>query len=264
MERKKGFKKNRKKRFKLKKKKPVLKQKGFWRAFFCCSFLGILFYFFVFSEFFQVKEIEVFGNAKSSSDELREIVFTEIETKLLFSTKTIWLAKLNKTESKILQEFPQIQSVELKWKLPDKLILEIKERMSVVVFCQDSGSCFKVDDQGVAFEYAQEENALVVYFQKSDIFLGEKIIDENDLKSILEIQRAFKQEIELEITRLSLRDKELIVKTSYGFEIYFDLNADIESQLFNLTLALKEKISLEQREVLEYIDLRFGNKVYFK
>lgn len=57
--------------------------------------------------------------------------------------------------------------------------------------------------------------------------------------------------------------KELYAKTDKGYEIYFDLNEDINKQLENLYILDKEKID-DNHKPLHYIDLRFGEKVYLK
>ena len=52
--------------------------------------------------------------------------------------------------------------------------------------------------------------------------------------------------------------------TDKNFKVIFSLDNNVEDQILNLDLVLKEKISQEDLVGLEYIDLRFGNKVYFK
>jgi len=49
-----------------------------------------------------------------------------------------------------------------------------------------------------------------------------------------------------------------------GWEIYFDLAGDVQWQLTKLRAVLSEKIPLEKREDLGYIELRFGNFAPFK
>jgi len=58
-------------------------------------------------------------------------------------------------------------------------------------------------------------------------------------------------------------DTKITVKTKEGFLIYLTTEDTIENQIENLKIVLKEKIG-ENRVNLQYIDLRFGDKVYFK
>jgi len=73
-----------------------------------------------------------------------------------------------------------------------------------------------------------------------------------------------KQKLELGIEKfILLGQKRLDVKTTEGWEIYFDLAGDINLSLTKLSLLFDEEISQEARESLQYIDLRFS-KVYYK
>lgn len=56
--------------------------------------------------------------------------------------------------------------------------------------------------------------------------------------------------------------KDIEVTTNEGWKIYLTLYLDFDQQINNLNLVLKEKLT--QRENLEYIDVRFTDRVYFK
>jgi len=69
----------------------------------------------------------------------------------------------------------------------------------------------------------------------------------------------------LKILEVSIISEErLNAKTSEGWEIYFNLEGDINWQLTKLGAVLEKEIPPEKRENLEYIDLRFGNFAPFK
>lgn len=59
----------------------------------------------------------------------------------------------------------------------------------------------------------------------------------------------------------SLTSGEVRVHTTEGFAVYLTIQDDPDRQLTNLNLVLREKV--KDRRV-QYIDLRFGNKVYIK
>ena len=52
------------------------------------------------------------------------------------------------------------------------------------------------------------------------------------------------------------------VKTGLGYRILFDASGDIDGQANHLEVLLRETIN--NPEQLDYIDLRFGDHVYFK
>ncbi|MDA2936568.1 hypothetical protein MYX06_05105 [Patescibacteria group bacterium AH-259-L05] len=55
---------------------------------------------------------------------------------------------------------------------------------------------------------------------------------------------------------------EMEMTTTEGWQIFINSEVDFTKQLSNLELILKEKIS--QRELLQYVDLRFGKKIFYK
>jgi hypothetical protein len=50
--------------------------------------------------------------------------------------------------------------------------------------------------------------------------------------------------------------------TSEGWSMTFDINSDIVESINNLKLVLSQKI--KDRKKLHYIDLRFGNKIFYQ
>ncbi len=62
---------------------------------------------------------------------------------------------------------------------------------------------------------------------------------------------------------LLLKSSRLNVKTNQEYLIYLDISQDIENQISSLDLILKTTLK-GKTEGLEYIDLRFENKVYYK
>ena len=60
---------------------------------------------------------------------------------------------------------------------------------------------------------------------------------------------------------LIVSEKRIDVETMEEWNIYFNPKKDLDWQLEEFGILLKEKISLKNRENLEYIDLRF-EKIY--
>ncbi|MBL7156516.1 MAG: FtsQ-type POTRA domain-containing protein [Candidatus Pacebacteria bacterium] len=260
----------------IKKRKSFLKRKSFWIFVFSFLLGGAFVYALFFSGIFQVKEIKVSGNQKVLSEKLYDFIEPQVEKNLIVSkVKNIFLINAKNIENNILKSFSEIGQASLKRKFPNTLILEIIERKTLAIFCsilkqesEDSNvnNCFRVDNNGIAFERADanENQDLTVYFEKNNISLGEKVINEKNLQAISDIKKGLKEKLQININSFSILEEKLNVITSQGYEIFFNLQNNISDQIFNLELVLKEKISQEDMKNLEYIDLRFGNKVYFR
>lgn len=245
-----------KKSFKTKKKKSVIKNKFFWLFCLIAASSGGIIYFFLFSSVFQIEKIQVFGNKKSSSEEIIKIIST--------AQKNIFLANLDEITKNILEKYPQIAKIDLKRKFPDGLAIQIEERTAAAVFCQsiiEEENCYFIDKEGVIFEEVIElspETLKIKSESLGDYELGKSIIEKEKIEQILKINSKLKNDLEVPIEEFFLDSEEkLNIKTYDGWEIYFNPKENLDWQLTELDIILKERIPPEKRRNLEYIDLRF-------
>jgi cell division septal protein FtsQ len=221
---------------------------------------------FCFYSFFQIKEIEISGNQKVSTEDIRNSVEANIPKKiLLFNSRSIFLVNLEKIEKELLGSFSQINMVIFDRNFPRKLIISIEERKPVAI-AEKGGDDFFLDDKGIIFEEVFERSSWLVIKDQdfNQVELGERMIEEEKLTLILEIKSELKESgIRINLAEV-INHQRVNVKTLEGWEIYFNLEDDIAQQVFNLITVLKEKIPSEKRGNLEYIDLRFGNQIYYK
>ena len=108
-------------------------------------------YFLFFSPFFLIKEISVSGNEMTSTDGIKNAVYSEINTPVLefLPGNNLLFGRNDKIKANLLAKFPQIESVKVIRKLPDKMTLEIKEKNPVLLWCR-TNSCYYLDEKGTA------------------------------------------------------------------------------------------------------------------
>lgn len=254
--------------YRIKRKRSILKSRFFWLGFLFLVFVATIFYFFVFSSFFQVKRIIISGNERVLEEEIVAIVEDNLEKKILFfPTKSIFLINLNKVKKDVLNNFPQIAEIEIGRGFPDALNIIVVERLAMAVFCKME-DCFLLDNEGVIFEETQLEGDLIKIIDKQKIdgtaVLGEKVIEKDYLEKILKIQKNLSEELKIGTKGFLVFSERLNVKTADGWEIYFDPKGDSNWQITKLGLVLKEKIPPENRKDLEYIELRFGDLATYR
>lgn len=271
---------NYRKPYKAKKKKSILKNRFLWLGILILAIFSGIFYLICFHSFFQIKVIEISGNEKVSTESLENLLNEKISQKFLFlPSQSIFLTHFNEIKKEILRDFPQVSETELKRKLPHTLLLQIKEREPVALFCQ-ADKMFFVDKEGIIFE-SLDLNMTKQGFPTlkkevdGEINLGEKIIEEEQLAKILEVESKLKNQLKIltEEERSSfstfvdtlvieeilvVSEIRLDVKTSEGFKIYFNFKEDLDWQLTKLRAVLEEEVPPEKRKDLEYIDVRFG------
>jgi cell division protein FtsQ len=235
-------------------------------------FCGGIFYLICFASIFQIKEIKISGNEKIPSENISSLVEEKTIKKFLFlESRSIFLANFKEMKKNILEKFPQIWQVSLKRGFPNTIFIQIEERKPVAIFCQDENN-FLIDKEGIIFEKLNNiENPVNIGYPtvrlqnltlKGNLNLGEKAIEKELLSKILEINSKLNENLKIQIVEASIVSEErLNVKTSEGWEVYFNLKEDLNWQLTKLSLVLKERIPPEKRGNLKYIDLRFG-KIY--
>ena len=256
-------------------KTPFIRKPFFWFSFVFLAFILGGSYLFIFAERFQITEIQVHGNKTVSTEDLEDIVLNTINRVILGKNfKTIFLVRKNEINKEILNKFPEIEDLKTKKDFPNTLILEIRERKPFAVFCTEEQQipeqCFILDKNGVIFEIQEHpnslDNTLIIRFSENEkeFSLGQEIIKKELLDLILKIRNNQKENDQPDITEvIFFLPQRLNVKTTEGWQIYFNLESDIDLQITKLNLLLKELIPFEDRENLEYIDLRF-TRAYYK
>ena len=222
-----------------------------------------------FLNFFQIKQIKISGNQKVVKENLETIIKGLIEKKILFfPSKSIFLINSDQVKKQILIAFPLISSIDFKKELPDSLILEIEERKRVAVFVQNDKNFF-IDKQGVIFEEIPKTECKTFKLKNlilnESLDLGNKVIDTAKISQIFNIKSDLRSSLGI------ITDEVVIVSeqrfnftTADGWDIYFNPQNNIDWQIVKLKEVLEQEIPNENRGLLEYIELRFGNFAPYK
>lgn len=256
------------KKYRQKNKIHFLRSRFFWFGILFLLLLSSLFYFFIFSSVFQISTVQISGSKRIPAESIKNYLNSRLGKNIFsFQSKSIFLVNLKSLEKESLKEFPAISSIFLKRKLPDKVVVQITEREAIGNWCFQE-EYYLIDKEGIAFEKGKDDKKLIITpeFNAISVNLGESVVDKGIVQGIIDINRELRDSSKLDIAAFSLagENHKLTVKIKDGWEIYFDPQKKLQDQLFNLTLVLKEKIPQERLGDLEYIDLRFGSKVYFK
>lgn len=266
---------------KIKPKKSIFKRPIFWIIFFISILAVSVFYFLFFYPGFYAKHILISGNNKIDSGEIKNIISGGIGKKIIsigqwnLISNSIFFIDLENIEKKVITGFPEIEIFKIKKKYPQTLIAEITERQPFAVFCQQNASqkppddCFFIDKTGVIFEYLQilpADNFVVRQtLNQKESYAGERAIPKDIMESILKIEKNLKDSFNIKITEALISSPlRLNIKTSENWEIYFDLNSDINLQIAKINSLLSEEVSESARKNLQYVDLRFKDKAYYK
>lgn len=268
------------KALRIKPKKPIHKKKWFWALFLLSAlFLSVL-YFIFFYQGFNAKNILIYGNKKIKDKDIKSLIDSNIETTVLnfwgvaFKTKNIFFINSGKITKKILSDFPVAENASVNKIPPQTIEIEIIERIPVGAYCRNNDiaeDCFLIDKNGVIFEELLEKTNGVAVIKKipaqENIEIGSVLIDANITKAISDIKNALEDNLKIGLKEVNIVNPErLNVKTGENFEIYFNLSmeANINAQLTKLNLLLNNTIKPDEMASLEYIDLRFQDRIFYK
>ncbi len=259
----------------IKKKQPFFKKKYFFPTFFGFVFSILTIYLLVFSSFFQIEEITITGNEKISKENLLNLIENKVQkTIMFFSTKSIFLANINEIQKTALNTFPQMLELEINKSFPKNLNVIVIERFGVAVFCQDiqkdeqlTEKCFLLDQKGIVFEPALNNVEFLRIKKpnlKTELKLGERGLEEDLFSKILKTFSVL-QSLEIQTEKfLIVSDERINILTAENWEIYLNPQKDLNWQLTKLEALLKEQVPLENRNQLDYVELRFGDLAPFK
>ena len=249
----------------LRKKKKRLK--SFFYFFSGLVFLFFLIWLLVFSDFFQVKEIRVFLTQKDKNLENKIINCADslIPKKILFwQTRSIFLISSQGIKKNILDNFCYLEDLEIQKKYPKTLILKGKIRKKDFVFCDNFNNCFFADNFGILFERKGTVSfpVLTLPLEKEKSFsLCQQLPIVDYLPKLLKIKNQIEEGLKIPLFEIKYFFPEKVVfVTKEGWQIYFNLDKEIDWQLTKLDTVLKERLKdFESRKNLWYIDVRFGN-----
>lgn len=251
-----------------------LKRKRFIRKL-VLVFSILFFVFFSAAAFFyipylKIQKISIEGNSSLSTEKILAEVsgYLNSKTLFIFPRNNILILPKETIINNLLSRFLRIGEVSLEKNFPDSISIKIKERKQEALFCLVQ-ECAFIDEGGFVFEKAP-------YFS-GDVYL--KFFDERDVgnrvsdKKQLLLENQFKKLIEFRdlVSRENIKISKIILKKEGIYEIHTDegwyvlLNEQNEPKISyeNLKVALDSKIQ-GNRQKLEYIDLRFGSKVFYK
>lgn len=259
---------------KLRRKRLILKAVVFGVAF-IAVFAGIVAFFRI--PYLQVNKIEIIGNNFIVESDLIEKVREKLNGKYLwlFPKANIFLIPKDEILAELPEEFKRIKKIIIDKKYFDTLVIKLEERDNPVLFCKKE-DCAYSDENGFVFEKAPYFSGAVflklIDQRNSDDdenektiekYLGLNLMAENEFDKILEFVKLMGKTAG-GVSEVILK-KENIYEfyTQEGWKIILNDKNEPKSAYLNLVTALESNVK-DKRTKLDYIDLRLGNKVYFK
>lgn len=246
----------------------------------CCVLVGFGIIAMFSSKRFEIQNIEITGIEHIDVNEIENLVCSYLESSsLLFWKKSnVFLFDASELSEAISTQFT-FADVQTSTS-GQNLYLSITERTSNLLW-QVGDDYYVVDLEGVVVrQLSQQEIDLIhnsentgeliedlpIFLDKNNIpiSVGDSVLTESEIQGTFQFhQYLLGQSLSCTQTVFDrLAGKWVSVDTDKGFQILFDPTGDVEQQAARLKVLMEKEI--QESESLEYIDLRFGDHVYYQ
>lgn len=152
------------------------------------------------------------------------------------------------------------------------LVITVKERSPDVLWCANNAAtstCLYVAKDGVAYEAAPMlSGSTLMRFVVSSTSpsVGATLLSEHDRSLLIEIARIIEKRHHFQVARIEYTaDKDAVLYLSRGGRLLLSTDGNLEDTYSNLASVLtSEKYSSLAPGHFEYLDLRFGNKIFLE
>lgn len=261
-------------------KKRVLRLKIYFSIILILLISGLIVYFLFFSNYSEIKDIrisKITDYQLISEQELTEMIDSLIKKRgLIFSQKNILIFNTDNLREIMIND-SRINVFDIKKDWPNTLIIKIAESKPVALLISfaNTKNCCYLNSQGQVIYVSTdidfttlnkaENEVLPIFYDKTKINLTDPIYIEL-LKNILNLINSDILSLnEIKTDLVTITEKggifEVEIITQEKWRILINSEADFDEQIKNLTIILKQEI--EDRNDLNYIDLKFGKIIWY-
>lgn len=241
-----------------------------WKMLAVLFGLVFVFCFIFYSPLLRVDNVSISGTEHFSPDSISDVVYQELgKARFLLLPGNHWLLIHEERIMDALYTQFVFDSVQME-RVNRTLEVTVKERVSTLVW-QTQTHSYYVDLTGTIIREIPDVSTdtvftYPVYVDSHDLpaAIGQKVLTETMIQGTINfLTIAEEKGIELDhFQHENQEDSWLSVRTGDGYWVLFDPEQDIAQQVENLEAVLKD--SIEAPGMIQYIDLRFGDHVYYK
>lgn len=235
--------------------------------------IGALIWFFCAAPLWRLHDIKVEGLTRFSAGELEQKIWEQAGKRrsLIFHQNNLLLFNDNEVTANILAAY-NFADLKIEKKLFHTLIVKVSERPYAFIF-QQGNNFFYASPEAYVIREAQvseEDKSRYLILENRDgsdlLGDGNQIkLPEGYLTFLISLGNALGSRPELKVDRFIIDHEYNTIKVKFneGPLVYFSTYLDPGEQIERLLLVKKEKIK-DNFKQLDHIDLRYGDKIYYK
>lgn len=221
----------------------------------------VVLYFFIYADLWKIKKIEILEAKHTDINLLKSDIDNILNQKIFFiiPNNHILLISSNKIEKYILDNYPSVEKVDINKNTDREIIITIKDRKALGVWCDQN--CFFFDDEGILFKESFRFTGAVFTKWTKIASTTSNFYEKAPCLDICINQDFIKFLTNNKVSKIVIDENEdLKMYTEYGFYIKSLNNASTTMRNINI-FSNQYKENLNN---LEYLDVRFEDKIYYK
>lgn len=231
----------------------------------------ILAWFIFFSYFFKIKQIEASGSGKISSEEISSIAWEQTKKSrfLMGGQDNFFLFKKSELAATLKQKY-NFKDIKITKSLFNKIKINLEEKNYNLIW-KEGDSYFFINEDGdvvynASFNEVSNINLPIIENLSQNFINGNKTAFAPKYLSYVLKLNGKMAENNFEVEKFVLDSNANTVKVKFKPSqvlIYFNIDEDLDSQIKKLTVLINESLK-DSYKNKNYIDLRYGDKVYYK
>lgn len=223
--------------------------------------------------FLSISEIQVKGLQSASTQAVINEINSSIHGNyaLIIPKKNIFFYPKDEIKTELLNKFSTFKNVEVETVDANKLEISVTERNAGLIICKNSQSiedrtftdCFFADSNSVAFQSVSgEPDKSLIRFVDESVKFGSSTLSNSTIEKMYVVLS------KLSVAGFGVDYIKSIDKSS--LEIYIIDNGKlilpvpIDDKVMSILDTTLKTRPLSTKEKFEYVDMRFGNKIFFK
>jgi len=215
--------------------------------------------------------VEIQGNQFISEQEMQDLVskfgakkrlFILPQTNLLFFNIKGLANQINKNYF--------LDKLMIEKYYPRTLQIQVEEKITAIAWSREQ-ACYNLDFTGLVIGFCNEQASEKILKVRDlrgaeEYNVGDVIISAQDLKYFLDLNQGLEQNLELPVKCFEMSEMagETKVLLKQGTEILLSQQMGAQEVLAKLFVLLEQEIALEELDQVSYIDMRFGDKVFYQ
>ncbi|MFA6409979.1 MAG: hypothetical protein WCW26_00170 [Candidatus Buchananbacteria bacterium] len=234
----------------------------------------------------KITAVQVVGNQTITQSEIQTVVYDQMAENrwLIFSQKNILFFSTEQTKKNLMEKY-LLDDLKIKKKYFNEVVVTVKEKQAYLIWSTGDEK-YSLDLSGMAIKKIEDSDLVIVqsgsneivktesnqsgypiiYDQScSDVQIGNLVANKKLIDFIINLTEQIELNTDLSISHYNLVNplaNDIALVTAGGWEARFSLDQPIKSQIDLLIVVLQKQVKDQSK--LQYIDLRFGDKVFYQ